>query len=62
MKYILLTIPLFCGSCTEDNADDVKTIEHDYHKFVIYDGKSYAGGIIHHPGCGCLKGEKEGAL
>lgn len=39
---------------TDEVRDDVYTVEHDGHQFVVYRG-SQKGGIIHHPGCKCLK-------
>lgn len=54
----VLCIALFglCG-CSKDNASTLQTVHHDGHDFILYDGNSYAGGIIHHPGCPCRKHE-----
>jgi hypothetical protein len=48
-----------CGPSrfTADNPNetsDVRTVRHDGHLFVLYEG-IHQGNVIHHPGCPCLK-------
>jgi len=52
----VLCIALFglCG-CSKDDASALQTVRYDKHDFILYDGGSYAGGIIHHPDCACGK-------
>jgi hypothetical protein len=66
---VLLSILLLCGcgeypqypnsKTTKFSAiDEIKTVEHDGHEFVIWDG--YRNGtMIHHPSCHCLKESEE---
>ncbi len=32
---------------------ELQTIQYEGHTFILYDGASYAGGIVHHPNCTC---------
>ena len=54
----VLCIALFglCG-CSKDDVSKLQTVRYDKHDFILYDGDSYAGGIIHHPDCPCRKHE-----
>jgi hypothetical protein len=39
----------------KDDQSDLQTLMYEGHRFILYDGGSCAGGIIHHPDCGCRK-------
>jgi hypothetical protein len=56
-KIILgIIVYLFVVGC-KDSASDLQTIDYGSHSFILYDGGSYAGGILHNPDCKCLKGK-----
>jgi hypothetical protein len=46
----VLTVCMLYTSC-KDNIDTLQTLHYEGHLFILYDGGSYAGGIIHHPNC-----------
>lgn len=59
MKCITIIFCLFMSSCVDEEippstfTKDLKTVEHDNHKFIIYETER-KGNVIHHPGCLCL--------
>jgi hypothetical protein len=58
MKTILLIIAAIAlSSCEKDDSSELQTIQYEGHSFILYDGGSYAGGMIHHPDCKCRKHE-----
>jgi len=32
---------------------ELQTVQYEGHSFILWDGASYAGGIVHHPNCPC---------
>ena len=51
---VLVVLILLAGLATMTTSQpELQTVQYEGHTFILYDGASYAGGIVHHPNCTC---------